>query len=709
MRGRWSDARHEFLRARGVLGTTGRYDRQTVDYYLAACAVGAGRPRGRGGAPQLRAAVARFGLRQRRAFLAGVVVLHAGRLRRRGPRVRRSRLRGALAAPQGAVRHPYGLCGLRVGAPRRGLLSFRPHRLRQRVCRPCALLQILYRLRRRPLGRARGVAQLASGSAYAPLVPYYLLQLEFADGNYPYVTAHGEALAAGAVPHHRVGIYRIPAESWYRLGEYDKTVSCLDAYLRDGGEPGRDEHYPEGYAPFTARRAMPRPKPRCAALRGRTTPLTQNASLPPGRLFQAPRRQARGHAGVRHGGRTDVRPRHRRGCALQLRKTPVRAGRRRGSTRPSTCSGAIWSAIPIRRVRTRPANCLVAAYYNSCDYDAAYAAIKACPLPDANLRAALQKIAYFRGLEAYGRGDRATAKRLLAESAAVGVSPKYNALALFWQGEIAYAEQDYPWLHRVSRPTCGVRRARPRSILSRGTTWLRPLRAGAARSRGCRLPQVPRAPYPLRRVPCRCAQPRRRCPVRRAGLCRGPWPATTRPRPGAAPERHYARYQRAVTLGLLHRTEEKIAALERIVKAGEGEYADDAAYELGRTYIAGERYAEGARVLGTLHGRSSPFAAPCPGPLGAGARILNLGDRERSLRCYERAVAAAPHSAEAKGAMEGIRDIYVSQGRRRRLLRLRREDGTRKPTCRPWRATRSPSPPHGSSTLTAAMPRRRGR
>lgn len=42
--GRWSDARHEFLRARGILGTTGRYDRQTVDYYLAACAVELGDP-----------------------------------------------------------------------------------------------------------------------------------------------------------------------------------------------------------------------------------------------------------------------------------------------------------------------------------------------------------------------------------------------------------------------------------------------------------------------------------------------------------------------------------------------------------------------------------------------------------------------------------------------------------------------------------------
>lgn len=40
---------------------------------------------------------------------------------------------------------------------------------------------------------------------------------------------------------------------------------------------------------------------------------------------------------------------------------------------------------------------LIAAYYNSHDYDAAYRAIKAMPTQDADIRAALQKISYFRG------------------------------------------------------------------------------------------------------------------------------------------------------------------------------------------------------------------------------------------------------------------------------------------------------------------------
>lgn len=36
------------------------------------------------------------------------------------------------------------------------------------------------------------------------------------------------------------------------------------------------------------------------------------------------------------------------------------------------------------------------------------------------------------------------AQRYLTESAAVNVSPKYTALNAFWQGEIAFAQGDYP-------------------------------------------------------------------------------------------------------------------------------------------------------------------------------------------------------------------------------------------------------------------------
>ena len=42
---------------------------------------------------------------------------------------------------------------------------------------------------------------------------------------------------------------------------------------------------------------------------------------------------------------------------------------------------------------------LLAAYFNSRNYDAAYEAIKLVPDPDNNVKMALQKIAYFRALE----------------------------------------------------------------------------------------------------------------------------------------------------------------------------------------------------------------------------------------------------------------------------------------------------------------------
>lgn len=77
---------------------------------------------------------------------------------------------------------------------------------------------------------------------------------------------------------------------------------------------------------------------------------------------------------------------------------------------------------------------LIAAYYNSRDYDAAYRAIRSMPSTDADIRAALQKITYFRALEAYGESDLQAAQRYLAESAAANVSPKYAALNDFWAG-----------------------------------------------------------------------------------------------------------------------------------------------------------------------------------------------------------------------------------------------------------------------------------
>lgn len=659
--GRWNDARHELLRARSGLAAADRRDCQTVDYYLAACAVELG---DRDAEAALRtfterwpASVygneVRFSLASyyctRGDFAAAAEAFAEVDYRALAPRQREQydiRM-GYAVFSAGRYDEAYVYFD-RIG-PRS---EYADHALyyKSYIDYACG----------RSAAAKQGFRRLASGSAYGPLVPYYLLQLEFMEGNYTYVTAQGEALAAKAAPQHRIELYRVMAESWFHLGDFDKAVSCLASFAREGGAMERNEDYLMGYALYrTARYAEAEAYLRRAS--GPDDALTQNASYHLADCY------------VRRGAKREAMQAFAMAAGSDHDATIAQdALFNYGKLQYELGGGVFNEAIHVltryterypQSPRTREAReLLIAAYYNSRNYQAAYTALKAHPAPDASLRAALQKIACFRGLEALQGGDRAGAKRLLAESAAVGVSPKYNALALFWQGEIAYAEGDYTLA--AARYESYLRRA-PRTAEEVPFAWYNlgycrfsqgnvaasaepfrqflTLRAEADSYRADAWNRLGDAQYAARDFDAAVESYDRAI-------------ATGRP------EKYYAQYQRAVTLGLQHKTLPKIEALKRIVAAGEGPYADDAACELGRTYIAQEQYAEGARVL-------ERFVADYPqSPLrtealsGLGLAFLNLGEGAKSLRYYDMVVAAAPGSAEAKGALEGIRDIYVSQG-----------------------------------------------
>ncbi len=79
-------------------------------------------------------------------------------------------------------------------------------------------------------GRAKqGFTALQRSDAYRDVVPYYLLQIEFHEGNYRYVVENGDELVRRAVPERRQELERIIAESWFHLGDYNKTIGHLDA------------------------------------------------------------------------------------------------------------------------------------------------------------------------------------------------------------------------------------------------------------------------------------------------------------------------------------------------------------------------------------------------------------------------------------------------------------------------------------------------
>ena len=196
-------------------------------------------------------------------------------------------------------------------------------------------------------------------------------------------------------------------------------------------------------------------------------------------------------------------------------------------------------------------------------------------------------------MSALEKGDTEGAGRYLAESARIGISPKYNALATFWQGEIAYGRGNYDVALRDYE-----------SYLKRAPKT-EPEYAMAFYNTGyCHFSKenMPRARESfVRFIELYPTQDGYRTDARnRLGdtyysdrqfdeALKYYGQAAAASDDGA----DYARYQRAVTLGIwdVHLKNQGVAA---DYPRRRGDYLDDATYELGRTFVAQERYREGA-------------------------------------------------------------------------------------------------------------------
>ncbi len=505
-----------------------------------------------------------------------------------------------------------------------------------------------------------GFNALMTSESYGDVAPYYLLQIEFKCGDYLYVTRRGDELIARVAEPQRTELLRVMAESWFRLGEYSRPLSYLDAYRASGGEMGREENYLYGFSLYrTARYEAAQEYLRRAC--GADDALTQNASYHLADCYLRSGDKQRAMQSFAMASSSGFDAEVAEDALFNYGKLQYELGGGLFNETINVLTRYI-DTYPISPRLREAQELLIAAYYNSRDYDAAYLAISTYPDPDSEILAAKQKIAYFRALEQWEQGDAAAAVETLAESARIGISPKYTSLASFWQGEIAYEAGDYAGAlqHFDTYIKRAPRHEREYALAhyDRAYCYFSREEMASARTAFDRFLELHKRQDSYFVDACSRVGDTyyadRRFDEALKSYDRAIAAGTT----GG----EYARYKRAVTLGILGRTQEKIDALKQLESRGAGDYLDDALYELGRTYIAREEYRPGAEVLERLLTScpDSPHESAALSELGLA--YLNLGDRAKSLTYYDRVVRSAPRSAEAKDALQGIRDIYVSEG-----------------------------------------------
>ena len=659
--GRWSDARHAFRAARTLAAPDDFAAREEIDYYLAACAVELG-------SSDAEQALLDFQERYPDSVYASEVDFALGSYYCARGDLQRARTYFAKCPYTRMTPAQQARYDIRMG-----YISFNEQDYEQAYAyfnripadSEYADHATYYKayidyVEHRDEPAKAGFTKLLQSRAYRDLAPYYLLQLEFREGNYRYVVEHGEELAARAVPERRAELERVMAESWFRLDDYNRTQEHLNAYTEAGGELDREGSYLRGFSLYrTARYDEAAEWLRRAC--GPADELTQNASyhladcyLRSGRKQEA--MQAFAMAADERFDATIAED-----ALFNYAKLQYELGGGRFNESIHVLSRYV-ERYPSSPRAAEARTLLVAAYYNSRDYDAAYRAIKSMPRLDGELQAALQKIAYFRGLEAFRAADYAAAGRCLDEAVQLNVSPRYTALGLFWQGEIAYAEGNYAqalakydaYLRRAPRTEreyalasydMGYCYLAQEQLPQAETAYTRFLESYAAkdRYRSDALNRLGDIAYMGRRYDEAVTRYDRSIAAGGDGV-------------------PYAAYRRALSLGILGRHTEKQQALQRIVQGGEGDYLEAASYELGRSYLQTGKYAESVRQLERFVA-DYPASARCAQAYAdLGLAYLNLGEKQKSMAAYDRVVQAAPQSAEAREALQGIRELYVSEG-----------------------------------------------
>lgn len=659
--GRWADARHAFLEARGALTSAQRALDEECGYYLAACAVELGHAdaeqallnfmRTYPGSTYNNAV--RFALASHYCAVGDMQRARAAfeqcdyKALDRTQRERYNLRMGYVAFSERNYSEAYALFNRIDEAS-----AYADHATYYRA-------YIDYAEKRLPQAKA-GFQSLLSSDAYGELAPYYLLQIEFREGNYRYVVDEGEPLVARAVGERKAELERVLAEAWFRLEEYHKTLEHLDAATATGYGEDRETAYLRGFSLYRLARyeeAVTGLRKAC----GPTDALTQNASY---HLADCYLRMGRKNEAMQAFAMATDKGQD----AVIAEDALFNYAKLQYELGGSLFDGAIrqlnryMEEYP-RSPRTKEARTLlVAAYYNSRNYDAAYRAIKAMPSTDAELRTALQKIAYFRALEAYKAGDRSAARSCLNETVSLGVSPRYTALATFWQGEISFEEGDYAGA--AAKYEAYVRRA-PRSEREYALAWYNLGYCALHRD------QIAEAERAFNNF---LAAHRARDRYRSDALNRLGDAAYADRRFDTALTHYtkamneggaggdYAAYKRATTLGVLGRTTEQQQALQRLIGRGNSNYAEDAAYDLGTSYMRAANYRAAATQFERFQNSYPASNRRTQVAKELGLAYLNLGENDKALKAYDTVVEAAPQSQTGREALQAIREIYLSEG-----------------------------------------------
>ncbi len=507
--------------------------------------------------------------------------------------------------------------------------------------------------------------------AYKDIVPYYIIQIYYAQGQLDEVQERAESLLANFPDNPNNGeLHRMTGEIYYRQENYKAAVDQLKLYegeiAEQKKEPMRSDMYLLGMSYYRLE-DWHNSITYLLKVKKEDDELTQNTCYHLGNAYVATQNIEAAKMAYAAAMRYDYNGKVREEAMYNYALTTYNSSSALGES--VTAFTDFLKEYPQSEYKESIYELLCDAFTRSKNYSAALAALDSIESPTPKMEETKQYLRYQLGADAYMQGKTAEAERWFTEVIENGEKAPPNKTdavlyvteSYFFRAESAYKQGKYVQAEEDIR-TMLRRSDAPKS----NNYGLADYSLGYALFQQKKYSEA--LEYFLRYT--KTADPQYATysdAMNRAGDCyfnarrfveAESCYAKVSQANGAGAD--YATFQRGYALGLMRRYQDKITVLEGLVKKyPNSDYADDALYEIARAELQRNNNSGALKAYEQLLSSYPQSNMARKAALERAMIYYNEKQYAKAIECYKQVIKSYPGSDEAYSALDGLEAAYI--------------------------------------------------
>lgn len=501
-------------------------------------------------------------------------------------------------------------------------------------------------------------------AGYQQIVPYYLVQIDYAQGNYEQVyTRANQLLDTFPDNKHNYELHRMLGEMYYQDSAYNDAIQHLEAYhtltLEQEREPLRSDIYLLGVANYKVGKYQEAIQ-QLKNIKEQKDSISESTYLHLGHSYLRVGEEEKAKLSYAAAMRLNINSRVREEAMYNYVQITYLQGSALGDN--ITAFQDFLREYPNTKYASNVYALMADMYMNSKNYKAAYDALVGIKQPDAKMQETIQFLRYQLGIDAFLQGNMKEAANWMTQVIKnEKKSSHYKTEAYYMRAESRYRMLQYP----ACIEDIEVFVKQSNAPKSKNYTTALYLKAYALFNQQL----LKQAEYVFRQYISQAdsTQTLFTDALNRLGDCL--FSSRQFDDAVATYERairlgnyatDYALFQQGYALGLLHRYPEKIQKMGQLSsRYPRSDYADDALYETARAHLQLDQNEEAIKMYTRILGQYPNSNKAAKAALELSMTYRTLKQYDKAIQAYKNTIQKYAGSEEAYAALEGLEQVYV--------------------------------------------------